>query len=610
MNGMKKACISLCAVMILFFNGMLVGQTTVLQEDFITYLGTAGSVPSGWTFTYNGCYTSTSYCGSSGPNSYKFGADQAGIMTPAFSTADSLHFWLRGVSTDATSSLAIEQSINGTTWTTVATINPLPTSGTNYGFAISNSTAYLRFTYTKSAGNVAFDDFLVTKNGGTPPASSHIKVFFNHPVNTSVSSGTNAVYLNGTVDDTLIAYINRAKYTIDAAVYNSTSSTEVDNIIDAINSAYSRGVTVRWIYEGTCTNSALSALNSGIKKLGRNDGVGIMHNKFFIFDANSSTASDAIVWTGSCNLSTAQFVDDYNNIIIVQDKPLAQNYWTEFNEMWGSTTANPNSSNAKFGSAKTDNTTHAFTIDGKTVELYFSPSDGTNTHIQSCINSANDDLFFAIYTFTDNTDATAIKTRIQSGGVYAAGIMDQYSQTYTPYTTLNPLMGTKLKVYSQSSLYHNKFLIVDACDINSDPQLLTGSHNWTISANTDNDENTLIIHDATVANEYYQSFYQNFYSLGGTLSSCIVTNNEDLSSTKNDIIVYPNPANDNMKIKNSFNVPAEISVFDMTGNIVTKEKANASSEINISTSSMNDGIYMIIMNINGNFQSEKIIIQH
>jgi len=57
---------------------------------------------------------------------------------------------------------------------------------------------------------------------------------------------------------------------------------------------------------------------------------------------------------------------------------------------------------------------------------------------------------------------------------------------------------------------HHKYLIVDNSDPSSDPLLLTGSHNWSSSAEYRNDENTLIVHDATIANIYYQEFTERF----------------------------------------------------------------------------------------------------
>lgn len=451
---------------------------------------------------------------------------------------------------------------------------------------------------------------------GQEKSYGKIKVYFNRPVNTTVSFGTNAIYLNQKIDDTLIAYINRTKYTLDIAMYNYIQSSAFSNFATAVNNAYSRGVIVRWIYDGSSSNSSMSNVNSGIKRVASPTGTiyGIMHNKFLIIDANSTNVDDPIVCSGSCNWTEDQINSDPNNAVFLQDKNLALAYTAEFNEMWGSTTATPNATNAKFGPDKTDPlTTHTFVVDGKTVELYFSPTDGTNAHIQSSINTANTDLYFGVYTFTDNVSATAIVNK-HNLGVYTAGIMDQYSQTYTPYTTLSNGLGTSLfKVYTQSSsLYHNKFVIVDPHNPTSDPMVLTGSHNWTASANTKNDENTLIIHDATIANVYFQSFYQNFVDLGGTLNP---PNTVDIESVPASAMatIFPNPFFDKVivNINASVNIDhATFIIYDILGNEVRKIMNISDHILTIDKESMIKGIYFYTFaNSNGNINKGKLILQ-
>jgi phosphatidylserine/phosphatidylglycerophosphate/cardiolipin synthase-like enzyme len=450
--------------------------------------------------------------------------------------------------------------------------------------------------------------------------NSKIKIYFNHPVNTSVSTGTNAVYLNDCVDDTLIKYINRAKYTIDVAVYN----TNVASVVTAINAAYTRGVTVRWIYEGTCTNTALSNLNSSINKLTRTDGAGIMHNKFMIIDAGSATATDPVVWTGSANWTSYQIQgtgtasgSDYNNVVIIQDKTFATAYTTEFNEMWGSTTATPNSTNSKFGASKTDNTTHSFNVNGTTINLYFSPSDGTNNQIINSINTANTDLYFGMYTFTQVLDANPIVTK-HNAGVVVAGIMDKQNAV-APYTyaydILNPALGSNMKLSIDANrLYHNKYLIVDPSNTASDPLVFTGSHNWSASANTNNDENALIIHDATVANIYYQSFYQNFTDLGGTMPS-VITSITDEETNDAATMVYPNPSEKGsliyLDLSADFNLQnTSLIIYDAMGNKINELKNINDHHFNISGNFKNSGIYFYqLINKNELIKSDKIIIQ-
>ena len=376
---------------------------------------------------------------------------------------------------------------------------------------------------------------LASLNAVAQYANGKIKIYFDRGVDNSVQTNYPAQQLYGTWGDTLAAYIDRAQSTIDVAQYDYTTSTgnpSINNIATAINNAYSRGVVVRWIYNGSSSNTGLTQLNSGIKTLASPTGsaYNIMHDKFVIIDANSTNPDAPIVWTGSPDWSQEMLDSDYNNIIIFQDQALAQAYTAQFNQMWGGTGPSPVTANEKFGPFKADLGPHTFTIGGSQVELYFSPTDSTNNHILDVISSANSQLFFAMYTFTESADATAIVAR-KTAGVSVAGVVDSYSATYSSYTTLVNGLGNMVKEYVEPPnqpwcLYHNKYVIADACNVNSDPQVLTGSHNWTSSADQKNDENTVIIHNADVANIYYQAFTHDFDNIGtnNQLTPCTVSN--------------------------------------------------------------------------------------
>ena len=397
-------------------------------------------------------------------------------------------------------------------------------------------------------------------------AGCKFKFYFNHAVDNTVSTGTNAINLNGYIDDTLIAYINRSKYTLDIAVYDFLSgsgTSSLANVATAINAAYTRGVKVRWIFNGSCSNTGLSLLNSGIDTLGSptTSSYTIMHNKFMIVDGNSPNPDESVVWTGSTNWSTTQFNTDYDNVVIIQDSALAHAYIGEFNMMWGDTGIAPNRANSKFGHTKSDLGRHNFTIDGKHVELYFSPSDNTGSHISSTIATANTDLYWGMYTFTYQSYATDIVAK-KTSGVYVAGIDDSYSHSYTPYNTFTTGLGSMFKEYTGTGLYHNKYMIVDPSDSCSDPIVLTGSHNWSNSANTDNDENTLIIHDATAANIYYQSFKADFTSMGGILTHVngCTTAVPKVSATISGLAIAPNPAQGNFFLSCNINQPQVLTV--------------------------------------------------
>jgi len=163
---MKKITFILLSVLTAF---NVFGQTTVQSEDFTTYTGLAATVPAGWTFSYNGNYTTTQSSGTSGPNSYKFGANGATITSPMFVLADSLSFWMKGNSTDTLSTFFVLESPDNINWDTTAVIRPINTAATGMtlGFPVSSTSHYIRFSYFKSLGNVAFDDYRLFISGPT-----------------------------------------------------------------------------------------------------------------------------------------------------------------------------------------------------------------------------------------------------------------------------------------------------------------------------------------------------------------------------------------------------------------------------------------------------------
>ncbi len=369
---------------------------------------------------------------------------------------------------------------------------------------------------------VAFLFLIFTQTGYAQ--NTKIKCYFNHAVNTALSTGTSATYLNGTFPDTIAAYINRAKSTIDVAVYNFTSNgfDIVSKIATAINNAYTRGVVVRWIHDGSSSNAGVNLLNANISRLASptTSSYGLMHNKFLAIDVNTPDANDAVVITGSYNFSTAQTNTDYNNLLIIQDKNVAVAYYNEFNKMWGGTAATPNITASTFGTKKTSSSLHYFNVNGTQIQIHFSPKDSCGKYLKDVINSANTDLFFGIYTFTDNSIATPILNKFNSGSVAVRGIMDNFSKTYTPFTTLSSTLGSNMIVYNGAGLYHNKIFIADALNFSSDPQVATGSFNWSLAAQNSNDENFVVIHDSSITNHYYQSLCKNIADFGGT--PCIV----------------------------------------------------------------------------------------
>jgi phosphatidylserine/phosphatidylglycerophosphate/cardiolipin synthase-like enzyme len=480
-----------------------------------------------------------------------------------------------------------------------------------------SSTKLISKTLGKAA---AFSLVLVTISFNANAQTKRIKTYFTKPVDNSFSSGVNAAYLNGVAFDTLAAYINRAKYTIDICQYEYKTWSG-DPIYVAINAAHTRGVKIRYIQDGSyaSTNTGVAALNSSIPVAASptTSGYGICHNKFVIIDEYASDTTKAVVWTGSPDWDQTMQQGDYNNIIIFQSRQLAQAYTHEFDIMWGDTTHGGafNSTNSKFGPNKPNSGSHIFYISGTKVELYFSPTDGVNNQIVNNINGATVDLYCGMFTFTETTDANDIVTR-KNAGVFAAAILDNYSSgSYTPYTSILPSgLGTNFVGYvASNTLYHNKYLIVNPSAPCDDPRVLTGSHNWTTGADTKNDENTVIVHNDTIANVYLQSFAGDFkaistHSLTTTHNPCATTGINSTNSNELAFNVFPNP------FKNSFTINVKsnsdglkVKVINVIGQIVKEVEVSGTDELQIDLQNQPAGLYYIQVTHADKIYVQKII---
>lgn len=340
-------------------------------------------------------------------------------------------------------------------------------------------------------------------------SSGTIKTYFTRPVDTTVATGPKAVQIYRAADDTCIAYINRAKYTIDLAIYNFNVE-GLSNIAGALNAASNRGVNVRVVTDGGTNNSAMSELVAGVGKIGRPVTVGIMHNKFMVIDGNSTNPMDPVVWTGSCNWTDQNVNTDANNVLFIQDASLAKVYILEFNEMYGSTGHDPDKDKAKFGSAKTDNTPHELIIGGKRIEVYFSPSDGVNQQIVNHINTADSDIKIGTMLITRKVMSDAIIAKFNAGVDAKVIISNRGTSDATVVADLSAALGNRFKEYHEQGMLHNKSMIIDAMNPQSDPFVWTGSHNWSDAANVNNDENSIVIHDAAQCNLFYQEFKKRY----------------------------------------------------------------------------------------------------
>jgi phosphatidylserine/phosphatidylglycerophosphate/cardiolipin synthase-like enzyme len=452
-------------------------------------------------------------------------------------------------------------------------------------------------------------------------SSGRMKVYFNSPVdNTLALPGNSAVYLpSGHIADTLASYINRARKTLDIAIYNWNSQV----IQTAVNAAYTRGVKVRVIYEDDNANISISnGLNTGIPRVGRpaqtgSSGSSIMHNKFVVIDADTSNANVPWVWTGSTNWTAAQLATDRNSAIAIQDQSLARVYTIEFNEMWGSSTLT--SGTLLFGNRKTDNTPHFLKIGGRDVQSWFSPTDNVNGHLIETVQTADNDLHFASMLVTRADIARAIRDRVTLRGISACteGVTNDTAATDgsgNNFRIVRSAIGNRMILKRGSYIFHHKYLLVDAGASQSDPTIFLGSHNWTNSADNENDENTLVIHDNRIVNQYYQEFSTRVseQNVTGVAVCRLVLATRTGTVQASTLQVYPNPTSGsfNLHLAGTTARTATVVLRDITGRVVlTQTQPLTSTDLTIDATALKAGLYMVQVTTPEAVQVSRVVVQ-
>lgn len=316
-------------------------------------------------------------------------------------------------------------------------------------------------------------------------------VYFNKSADPFFSNGPLPLSTSGdALLDALITAIAHATSSIDVCIYNINES----SIVQALEQAQANGVRVRLIAASATANTALEPPPAFPLIFGNT--WALMHNKFVVFDAE--IPGQAAVFTGSMNFTDQQIHTHFNNMVWLQDQALALAYTREFEEMWGGGGELPDTTLARFGTGKKANTPHLFRIGGSLVHLYFSPSDNTNQAILDALAGTEEDMQFALLTFTKDDLAQQVAALHQAGR-QVRGIIDNINDNGSDYASLLAA-GVPVKDHVPTTILHHKYAILDQ------HRVITGSHNWSNAANTVNDENTLIIDDPAVANMFLQEF--------------------------------------------------------------------------------------------------------
>ncbi len=304
------------------------------------------------------------------------------------------------------------------------------------------------------------------------------ELYFTNPLSPVAKQKT------GGPDGPLVAAIDQARLSIDAAIY----SLSLDSVRNALIRAHDRGVQVRMVMESDNMDRSdpKKIIDAGIPVLGdRREG--LMHDKFVVIDHSE-------VWTGSMNLTDGGAYTDNNNYIRIHSVKMAEDYTREFNQMF---------MNDKFGPDKTSGTPNPrVTIDGVPIDIYFAPEDHVANSLLDLINNAQQSIYFLAYSFTSDPLAEAIRARA-GAGVTVKGVMDDGQIKSNIGTEYDPFLQAGLDVRKDGNtagLMHHKVMILDSGIV------ITGSYNFTGSAEERNDENLLVIYDPQIAAQYLAEF--------------------------------------------------------------------------------------------------------
>ena len=337
------------------------------------------------------------------------------------------------------------------------------------------------FFYMRRTGQIfvaATPEATLPHSSALSEPGSHLPVYFTNNMHaTGVSADVTLM------ERALLNRIDGARSSIEGAFYDFNR----DSVRDALIAAHRRGVDVRVVTDDEARNftdayipyyKALESAGIPVKDDQREQS--IMHNKYFVIDGQ-------VVWTGSTNMSDNGFTKNHNNALALTSSQLASIYQRDFGQMWA----------GHFSVTKQPSSVTSLVVQSIPLEIYFSPKDNPVKRLIAEVDGAKTSIEFAIFFFTDDGLRDAMLNAYRRG-VKIRGLWDELGAA-SPFSDDEALCaaGIPIKIENTVGKMHNKFMVIDADG--QAPRVITGSLNWTSSANNANDENTLILRDAALS---------------------------------------------------------------------------------------------------------------
>ena len=346
-------------------------------------------------------------------------------------------------------------------------------------------------------GNTANNNVVVSDTG-------QFSLFFTNPLNTSDRSQ----HVGSPIEEAVIASINGAQTSVDAAFYELN----LERVSQALIDAQARGVTVRMVVDDEAfveeeelqpDDSTLDMFEAAGFELycedtdhtpssydmRCDDRSALMHNKFIIIDGST-------IWMGSMNMTHNGVYNNNNNFMRVNSTRLAQNYQFMFNEMFGGTFS-------VRGNEPYAVPFRNLNVSEIPIEQYYSPEDGEilEARILELINEAQSSIRVMTFNLTLDTIGAAIVDRLNAG-VDVSGVFEVRGSLQGQMPVLG-CEGAAVRQDGNPNTMHHKVIIIDESIV------ITGSFNFSENAKN-NSENVLIIHSSDIAADYLNEFNRVF----------------------------------------------------------------------------------------------------
>ncbi len=256
-------------------------------------------------------------------------------------------------------------------------------------------------------------------------------------------------------------------------------------------------------------------------------GSGLMHHKFMVIDQQTTIVTSAN-WTTSDmhgDFASPDSRGNANNLLKISDPQLASIFNQEFNLMWGDGPGGQNDS--VFGTKKPQRQPQTLQIGNNQITVHFSPSSRkipwaqtSNGLISQVLSQANQRIDLALFVFSEQNLANTLQTQQQAGrqvqvlidrrfayrsyseGLDLLGValaeQCRYEAGNQPWA--QPIQAVGIPDLPSGDALHHKFAVLDQSTV------ITGSHNWSEAANSQNDEVVIVIQNPTVAAHFQREF--------------------------------------------------------------------------------------------------------